>query len=66
MTQTRQWTYTGSTTQYSSTPKIVEQYRLSQPSDTAIIAADVLRWQPDSNLPALELSLDQIFKGFET
>jgi hypothetical protein len=46
--------------------KIVEQYRLSQPSDTAIIAADVLRWQPDSNLPALELSLDQIFKGFET
>jgi Uma2 family endonuclease len=44
---------------------IVEQYRLSQPADTAIIVADALRWQPDPNVPALELSLDLIFQDFE-
>jgi Uma2 family endonuclease len=44
---------------------IVEQYRHSQPADTAIIVADALRWQPDPNVPALELSLDLIFQDFE-
>jgi Uma2 family endonuclease len=45
--------------------EIVEQYLLDQPPDTATIVSDVLRWQPEPSVPALELPLNLVFKGLE-